>query len=68
MVSFAKAPIRRLFKEAGADRVSDDAVNNLHDFIIEEAKVVASNSVNLANYNNRKTVQARDVEAVLSLE
>lgn len=68
MVSLPKAPLRRIFKEAGADRVSEEAVNALHDCILDEAKLIASNSVQLAGYNNRKTVQSRDVEAVLSLE
>ena len=68
MVELPKAPLKRLFKEAGADRVSDKAVNALHDFIIDEASVLAHNSVQLSCYNNRKTVQLKDVEAVLNLE
>lgn len=68
MAELPKAPLRRFFKEAGADRVSDEAVCALHDFLVEEALTLARNSVQLSEYNNRKTVQLKDVNAVLSLE
>ena len=68
MADIPKAPLRRIFKEAGAERVSDEAIIILQDFLINEAEVIAKNSVQLSKFNNRKTVQPKDIDAVLSLD
>jgi histone H3/H4 len=68
MAELPKAPLRRIFKEAGASRVSEDAILALHDYLINDAEVIARNCVQLAQYNNRQTVQVKDVDAVLTLE
>jgi len=56
------APIGRIIKNTGAERVSDDAREALAKFLEEQGEIIAAESVKLAKHAERKTVKASDVE------
>jgi len=60
-----KAPVTRLVRNAGAERVSEDASQALVEVLEEYGEKVARKAVSLAKHAGRKTVKKEDVmEAV----
>lgn len=55
-------PIRRLFKRAGAKRVSDKAAVELAKIIEEKATILATESQKLSEHSDRRTVLRRDIK------
>ena len=55
------APVKRIIQEAGAERVSADAVDALVEFLDDYAEEVSKKAVTYAKYANRKTVKAEDI-------
>lgn len=62
MVEIPRAPIERLVKRAGAERVSDSAVDAMIDALEEEAIKIATKAIKLARHAGRKTVVEEDIK------
>ncbi|MDY6777371.1 MAG: histone [Candidatus Nanohaloarchaea archaeon] len=63
MAELPLAPLKRILKRAGGERVSDDAVEALRDEVEDRALELAERSREYAQHANRKTVQREDVMA-----
>ncbi len=59
------APIKRLIKNTGAQRVSDSAVLALGNVLEQWAGELSIQAVALAKHAGRKTVYASDIELAL---
>jgi DNA-binding protein len=57
-----KAPLARILMNAGAKRVSADAVNALTDAMEDFAERIGTQSVKIAKHSGRKTVHEGDVK------
>ena len=62
MSEIPKAPIARIIKESGAERVSEDAKAALAEYLEEVARDVAEEANNVAKIAKRKTVKADDIK------
>lgn len=65
MSEIPKAPIARIIKESGAERVSEDAKEELAAYLEEVAREVAKKANNYAKVANRKTVKADDIKLAI---
>ena len=63
MAELPLAPVKRIIKQAGAERVSEDAVEELRDELEDHASERARDAKQMAEHAGRKTVQADDVKA-----
>ncbi|GGP20673.1 hypothetical protein GCM10007981_09700 [Thermocladium modestius] len=61
------APVDRIFKKAGAERVGEDAVQALRDILESIAYDLANRSIEMSKHANRKTITAEDVRAVVRI-
>ena len=61
MTELPIAPVGRLIRQAGAERVSADAVSALAEIMEEYGIKVAKEAQKLAIHSGRKTVTARDI-------
>lgn len=61
-MKISKLTAKRILKDSGAERVSDEASAELADFITAFSYSVANKAVRLAGHAKRKTVSKADIE------
>jgi len=60
------APIDRLIRKAGADRVSSEATETLRDILEDLAVSISKSAVELARHTKRNTVVEDDIKLAFS--
>ena len=65
MSEIPKAPVARIIKESGAERVSEDTKVALADYLDEVARNVAKEANAVAKIAKRKTVKAEDIKLAI---
>ena len=55
------APMHRLIKKAGADRVSDEAAKELRMVMEEVGLNIAKDALDFTRHTRRKTVKSEDI-------
>ena len=66
MNSLPVAPIDRLMRKSGAERVSDDAAREMSSYLAEVLADVTKQAAKLAQHAGRKTVTREDVRLAVN--
>ncbi|MFX0090811.1 MAG: histone [Candidatus Hodarchaeota archaeon] len=59
--NFANARVEKLIRDAGARRVSANAIKEMNKILTDFGKNLAKYAVEIARHSGRKTVKERDV-------
>ncbi|UCG01082.1 MAG: NFYB/HAP3 family transcription factor subunit [Candidatus Heimdallarchaeota archaeon] len=62
MAGFASARVEKLIRNAGARRVSADAINRLNEVLTDYATNIAKYAVEIARHSGRKTIKENDIK------
>jgi len=57
-----QAPLYRILRKVGANRVSEEAKREFVEVIVDIAERIAGRAVELAKHAKRKTVQQEDIK------
>ncbi|MEA3488406.1 MAG: histone family protein [Euryarchaeota archaeon] len=66
MAQLPIAPVTRLVRNAGAERVSEEASAALVEILEAEGEKIAKKAVSLAEHAKRKTVKKEDIERAMA--
>lgn len=64
MAELPLAPLKRVAKESGADRISEEAVKELREVVEDIAEDLATDAVTATKHAGRVTVKKEDVDLV----
>lgn len=59
------APLRRLFKKAGADIVEKEAIKEFSKWLEDKILDIADNAIRLMKNQNRKTLYTKDLKLAI---
>lgn len=59
--NFANAKVEKLIRDAGAQRVSADAVTAMNELLTDYGTKIAKYAVEIATHGDRKTVKEQDI-------
>ncbi len=65
--TFAWSPIRDLMKNAGAEMVAHDAVDELIDYLEERARHITMKALEMTRHAGRKKLTKEDIEIAYDL-
>lgn len=60
--NFANARVEKLLKNAGAQRVSAEAIEKMNEILSDWGKGIAKYAVEVARHSGRKTVKENDIK------
>lgn len=63
---FASARVERLIRDAGAGRVSADAIDRLNDILTDRGTAIAKYAIEIARHAGRKTIKEGDITLAAS--
>jgi len=61
-MSLPNAPVERILRNAGAERVSKDAVEELRNALEDLGEEISRDAIKMADHAERNTVKAEDVD------
>jgi histone H3/H4 len=62
MSGFARARVGKIIRNAGAWRVSADAIDRLNEILTDYSTSLAKYAVEIARHSGRKTVKENDIK------